>query len=476
MRGSSSTTPPLFTSKPFLAFYVALVVYFSVIIYYAQFLPTYPVTPGLKSTKSFHVDRTMTDASTSTEGPPRVEVLPPQTIVPVVPTPSPTPPPVPPPRHMPVHIFYYGWWQTPTVDEGWRHWNHNILPHWDENTKRKFLHSVSYNPDLGDIGSTSYPSRGPYSSMDPRILSEHMKELKGMVVVVSWWGRPDEKGTHDGEGATTDLMMDALMHAAEQEGAQIAIHLEPYEGRTERTVRKDLEYIIRRYGSSPSFYRDPAYGLRPVIYMYDSYHTKKEDWAKLLKPEHDGGERGLSIRGTEYDFVVLALFLVSKDMAFVEQGGFDGSYTYFAATGFTYGSTPRNWASMSKWAKASGKILSLSVGPGYDDLRIRPWNKANEKSRENGAYYERMWDEAYKCDTAYVSVTSYNEWHEGTQVEAAVPKHISTTLLAKEKPYDYLDYRPHAPDYYMERTVHWADEMEARVLQRDATVSLGMDV
>lgn len=73
-----------------------------------------------------------------------------------------------------------------------------------------------------------------------------------------------------------------------------------------------------------------------------------------------------------------------------------------------------------------------SVGPGYDDTRIRPWyltplslalaappacfvivgidrNAGNKKSREGGDYYERMFEAAVSTYPSAVFVTSYNE-------------------------------------------------------------------
>lgn len=36
----------------------------------------------------------------------------------------------------------------------------------------------------------------------------------------------------------------------------------------------------------------------------------------------------------------------------------------------------------------------LSVGPGYQDEKIRPWNYMNTKKRQNGNYYRNMWNKA----------------------------------------------------------------------------------
>ena len=39
----------------------------------------------------------------------------------------------------------------------------------------------------------------------------------------------------------------------------------------------------------------------------------------------------------------------------------------------------------------------LSVGPGYQDDKIRPWNTQNTKTRQNGNYYRNMWRKAIQA-------------------------------------------------------------------------------
>ena len=52
-------------------------------------------------------------------------------------------------------------------------------------------------------------------------------------------------------------------------------------------------------------------------------------------------------------------------------------------------------------------------------IKMRPWNGANSRGREAGAYYDRSWRAAIESGAARVAVTSFNEWHEGTQIEPA---------------------------------------------------------
>ena len=48
-----------------------------------------------------------------------------------------------------LQAFYYPWWATPDVDGQWAHWNHQVLPHWDERENKKYLigkiHQVGFH-------------------------------------------------------------------------------------------------------------------------------------------------------------------------------------------------------------------------------------------------------------------------------------------------------------------------------------------
>ena len=52
------------------------------------------------------------------------------------------------------------------------------------------------------------------------------------LVVVSWWGRPDQAASADSQGVQTDGVMPIIIQAAETVGGlKIAFHLEPYPGK-----------------------------------------------------------------------------------------------------------------------------------------------------------------------------------------------------------------------------------------------------
>ena len=74
-----------------------------------------------------------------------------------------------------LHIFYYPWYGNPEHDQKYIHWNHPFLPHWDKKEAAKWPSGIHQPPD--DIGANFYPKLGPYSSKDPLVLQQHMKDI-----------------------------------------------------------------------------------------------------------------------------------------------------------------------------------------------------------------------------------------------------------------------------------------------------------
>ena len=81
--------------------------------------------------------------------------------------------------------------------------------------------------------------------------------------------------------------------------------------------------------------------------------------------------------------------------------------------------------------------------------RIRPWNTEHTRDRERGQYYDSMWAHALGSAPHAISITSYNEWGEGTQIEASAPHTASWPSSNRNR--TFADYKPDAPSFYMDR-------------------------
>jgi glycoprotein endo-alpha-1,2-mannosidase len=295
-----------------------------------------------------------------------------------------------------VAAFYYVWYGTPATDGAYQHWSqHGHMP-----------------PD--DIASSYYPAHGPYSSSDALVLAAQMDELRAAhvdTVAVSWWGR----------GSAEDNRLPLVLAAARTAGLSVAAHLEPYMGRTVASTVADVGYL-------------KTYGIR-TFYVYRPDDLSSGDWL-LAQPElHAGGAK---------------LYAQTALVGWAASSGFDGVYTYDIVV---YGAD--KFRRLCAQAHKRGLKCAPSVGPGYDARRGSGDPKV--KPRRNGATYDSMWRTAIAAGADSVTITSFNEWHEGTQIEPAAP-------AGRHGRYRYLSYDGAwgktgvaAEGAYLERTAYWSD-------------------
>lgn len=303
-----------------------------------------------------------------------------------------------------VHTFYYGWYGNPEYDGKYNNWNHPVIPHWRDTT----WNNAGNFPGGDDIGANFYPESGCYSSNDPAIISKHMEQIQEAgigVVAISWWGK----------NSFTDKSVLQYLDIAQDYGLKITFHIEPVY-KTMAEFREQLEYLSLKYLNHPALFKHEG---KPLYYIYDTGKVKYPEWNKLL-----AADGTMSIRNTSLDAIFIGHWERERDGGFITLSGFDGFYTYYASEGFMYGCTSSNWPVLADFAKENNLLFIPCAGPGYIDTRIRPWNTRNTQNREAGKYYERMFMNAVRVNPDFIGITSFNEWHEGTQIEPAIPKSI----------------------------------------------------
>jgi hypothetical protein len=308
---------------------------------------------------------------------------------------APTPADAPPPQ---VAIFYYAWYGTPSVDGAWQHWGQG-----------------QHAPPQ-DIGSAYYPARGPYSSSATSVVRSQMREIAATgidTVIVSWWG----------PGSVEDARLRPVAAAARAAGLDVALHVEPWPGRTPAGVVDALRGLT-------------GLGIRDV-YVYDSTRDPDDDWRTALQ-----GIAGDGLR------VFAHTWLPGKAL----NGGFHGLYTYDVLL-FDGGSFGRMCGS----ARRLGLLCAPSIGPGFDSYRAT--GDARVRDRNGGRRYDHMWQSALGAAPDVVTITSYNEWHEGTQIEPA-----------RVTPGQYASYDgawglrgAAAERAYLDRTAYWIDRLRGVV-------------
>jgi len=287
-----------------------------------------------------------------------------------------------------VAIFYYPWYSTPRVDGAWEHWSQN-----------------GHAPP-GDLYSSFYPAGGPYSSSNPDVVAAQMAEIRAAgidEVVTSWWGR----------GSTTDVRLPLVLREAWRHHLGVGAQIEPYPGRGD-TLAGDLAYLR-------------ALGIRDV-FVYEPQNLTTAQWA----------QRRASFPSAMRYFAQTGL------PGFAAAGHFDGVYTYDPVT---YGGD--DFARICAEARRMKLLCAPSVGPGYEGRRAG--EVAEPKARRNGATYDSMWNGALAAHPSLVTITSFNEWGEGTQIEPAVSRRGYAS-------YDgaWGMHGRAASGAYLARTAYWA--------------------
>jgi glycoprotein endo-alpha-1,2-mannosidase len=288
-------------------------------------------------------------------------------------------------------IFYYPWFGTPARDGDYDHWQQN-----------------GHQPS-GDLASSFYPARGAYSSSDPSVLDAQMREIaRARVgeVVVSWWGRD----------SAVDERLPAVLSAARAHGLQVAAHLEPYGGRTIAGTALDIAYLR-------------TLGIRD-FFVYHATDFPAAAWQPVTA----------ALEGTR-------LFAQTSLAGYAKAGGFQGVYTYDT---LTYGG--RTFARLCSAAHTQGLLCAPSVGPGYSALRATGDTRVLD--RRGGLTYDSMWRAAVRAHADIATITSYNEWNEGTQIEPASPH-------AGYESYDgaWGRHGRAADRAYLQRTSYWTSRL-----------------
>jgi len=276
-----------------------------------------------------------------------------------------------------VLAFYYPWYGTPDFDRHWAHWG---KPDFEKKDLPESLH---------------YPVLGPYSSHDPKVVREHMRMMKNAGVtgvVVSWWG----------QGDFSDRAMPLILEQCEKNGMKATIYYERVpKPRDPATAAADFNYIKSRYGSHRAFLR---LGSKPVIVVYGRAmgQLSLSQWAEVINETK----------------VVAIADGYSPGNAMV----FDGVHTYnpvgiYANKELAEIRTEAKKSSQSwvRLAREHRKISVVTVLPGYDDTKVR--SPGLRLDRFAGKLYDMVWEEAIAADPDWVFVTTFNELHEGSEIE-----------------------------------------------------------
>jgi len=288
-----------------------------------------------------------------------------------------------------VMTFYYPWYGTPEGPGG----------------AGRTVHWRRIDADNKDIeASTNYPIFGAYDSHDPKLIDRHCRWARFANIdafIVSWWGH----------NSFSDRAMGKILDGCQRNGLSACIYYETVpRPQTPQRAADDIVEVLDKYGKHSAYLKVNA---KPVVFVYGRAlgQLGLEGWLKAIELVNKKCKGGVTAIGDKFSYGSARVF--------------DGVHTYNTA-GSLRGMKP---AEVGKWAAGTyqawveiadnaGKISNITVIPGYDDTKIRKPGLA--VGRYDGSLYRVQWEEAIKADPHWILITSFNEWHEGSEIEPSV--------------------------------------------------------
>jgi glycoprotein endo-alpha-1,2-mannosidase len=287
-----------------------------------------------------------------------------------------------------VLAFYYGWYGAPVLSGDWRHW-------------RGFTPRGARQSPAVDT-----PLLGFYDSHDPAVVARHADWISaaGLTgVICSWWGA----------GSFEDRSLDLLCDVMHSRGLGVTAYVERQE-RGLAGAEEDLRRLVDRHASHPAWLQ--VHG-RPVFFLY-----VRALLDLTLSAWRTAADR-VETSGRPRPFLVADLSPRQVDLFRAGLPFVDGVHNYIPAP-YIAGLPPDR---VSRWARATypvwrrmaaDKLFCLTVVPGFDDTLIagRPAPRPTV-ARQQGQIFSVLWEEAIRAGPDWILITSWNEWHEGSEIE-----------------------------------------------------------
>lgn len=299
-----------------------------------------------------------------------------------------------------VLAFYYTWYGNTTIYDGEKPGSNGDWIHWVEN---------NHNPPI-TLAANHTPILGAFDSADNDTIEQHISwaeycNIDGLIA--TWWGQND----------LTDYNFRKLLNVASRISSNMLFTvyfetLQPQYLLDWNEVVNDLEYLIDNYGEHPYFLK---YENRPVIFIYSIKYVSSANWTKIMDKLHTDG----------YNPYLIVDIQDPKNADEQWLTMFDGYHIYNPAGMYRDNLNVKQlYSEMIFYTRIAKKLSMITVIPGYNDFAVcNPFSQRNtwfDVPRRDGDLYKEMWDMAKIINPDWILITSFNEWHEGSEIEPSI--------------------------------------------------------
>lgn len=304
-----------------------------------------------------------------------------------------------------VAAFYYGWYSnstdhsqtTPFVvkdDTRWRHWGVG-----------------DPNADNDSADSRWTPNQGWFDSANPSVIETHLEQAEWAGIdafIVSFWGI----NSYEFENFKT------MLRVANQKASKLLFTLYVETSRyrdLENSVaverlKTELETIYDHFTDESLIPEKELIWTKdgkPVLFVYVQSFINEEVWSSTVKYLDDNGK---------------SFFLVADrpGSSPTLNRNFQGAHQYDVYAPTYRDRYKETFLKIKNNAEQFNQLFCAGVGPGYDDTYVRPEANHPPLERFNGDTYRKSWENALSLDPEWITITTWNEWHEGSEIEPSV--------------------------------------------------------
>jgi hypothetical protein len=277
------------------------------------------------------------------------------------------------------------------------------------------------------------PMLGHYSSRNPQVIRQHLTWMEACGIdfaVMSWWGINSREDITlrdhiGGEIANSSVKFSIYYESAKLGFSQDGIHIDELE---EEQLVADFHYIADTYFDHPNYLR---INDNPVVFLYLSgiysgnfkqafARIRSELSAKGFELYLIGDEVGwYEASGSHMEFLdAVSPYIILPRK--IEQGAYPGNGNFFADLSVRMG----EWENT---AHPLGLVVIPGVNPGFSNRTGSSSGFAVPRQIDSGDSGTSLLEEYIKVALSFVEpeqrmimITSWNEWHEDTQVEPTV--------------------------------------------------------
>lgn len=307
-----------------------------------------------------------------------------------------------------VFAHYFTWFARKDTSGRWEHWN------WDGP-------GTYHNPDniidgYEDVAAVDIPLIGAYDSSDPRAQKYHLDLAQAAGIdafCVDWYGFPDEKNRN--RDNLVDRNFEIMLQTASSHKVKLCICYEEkllFGKQDEKEVaacgKSHMKYFSSRYFNSPGYWHVDG---RPVVIIWGNNKLSIAVWKDILEElkdynpwiiysHHDHNPQYVDFCHGFYPWVLLGNLEVQK--AYLED----------------YYSTAQKYL-------AEGKSITLGGGvwPGFNDSGVCGWGSGDRIIEDTAdELYDITWGYVLKHEPEWVSITTWNDWNEGSNIEPGVKR------------------------------------------------------